>query len=58
MILGQIIERNALCYRNHPAILFEGRTITYGEFASRVRRLIHALVARGFGHQDRIAILA
>jgi len=58
MILGQIIERNALCYRNHPAILFEGRTITYGEFASRVRRLIHALVARGLGRQDRIAILA
>jgi len=58
MILGDAIERNALCYAGHPAILFEGRSMTYGEFASRVRRLINALLARGLKHQDRIAVLA
>ena len=58
MILGDVIERNALCYSGHPAILFEGRTITFGEFASRVRRLINALLARGLRRQDRIAVLA
>lgn len=58
MILGDIIERNARCYRDHPAFLFEGRRITHGEFAERVRRLCNALIARGLQRGSRIAILA
>lgn len=58
MILGDAIERNALCYARHPAILFEGRTVTFGDYAARVRKLIDALTARGIGHQARLAILA
>ena len=58
MIIGDAIERNALCYARHPVILFEGRSVTFGEYASRVRRLINALAARGLGRQDRIAVLA
>ncbi|WP_144637521.1 long-chain-fatty-acid--CoA ligase [Bordetella genomosp. 13] len=58
MILGDVIERNARCYRDHPAFIFEGRRITHGEFAGRVRRLCHALAGMGLRRGDRIAILA
>lgn len=58
MILGDVIERNARCYRDHPAFLFEGRRISHGEFAGRVRRLCNALIGLGLERGDRIAILA
>ncbi|MES2509283.1 MAG: AMP-binding protein [Pseudomonadota bacterium] len=58
MILGDVIERNDCCFPNHPVLLFEGRVITHGGFASRVRRLINALVAMGCKRQDRIAVLS
>jgi len=58
MILGDAIERNALYHERHPAILFEGRSVSFAEYASRVRRLINALAARGCKHRDRIAVLA
>ena len=58
MILGDMIERNALCFAHHPAIVFEGRTLTFGDYAARVRRLINALAALRLKRQDRIAILA
>lgn len=58
MILGDVIERNARCYRDHPALLFEGRRITHGEFAERVRRLCNALIDLGLERGSRIAILA
>jgi acyl-CoA synthetase (AMP-forming)/AMP-acid ligase II len=58
MILGDVIDRNARCYRNHPAVLFEGRTLTHGEFARRVRRLVNALAAVGIDKRARIAVLS
>ena len=58
MILGQVIERNARCFPNHPAILFEGRTITHAGLASRVRRLVNALAARGVQRKERVAVLS
>ncbi len=58
MILADIYERNARCFRDHPAIIFEGRTITFGAYLTRVKRLVNALVAGGLGRQERIAILA
>lgn len=58
MILGEVIERNERCFGSHPALLFEGRVITHGQFAARVRRLINALVGIGCKKQDRIAVLS
>jgi len=58
MILGDIVDHNARCLRDHPAFLFEGRAITHGEFGQRVRRLGNALLAQGLARGDRIAILA
>jgi len=58
MILGDIIERNARCYRDQPAFIFGGRQISHGEFAARVRRLCNALIGLGLARGSRIAILA
>ncbi|MDB5965773.1 MAG: hypothetical protein JWQ72_2273, partial [Polaromonas sp.] len=58
MILGDVLERNARCFRDHPAVLFEGRTLTHGELHARVVRLINALAALGCRKQDRIAVLS
>lgn len=58
MILGEVIERNARCFGAHPALVFEGRVISHGVFASRVRRLINALVDMGCKKHDRIAVLS
>jgi acyl-CoA synthetase (AMP-forming)/AMP-acid ligase II len=58
VILGDVIERNALLYKDDLAIEFEGRRFTHGEFLSRVRRLANALADRGVKHQDRIAVLS
>lgn len=58
MILGDMIERNARCFPNHPAVLFEGRSLSHRDYARRVKQLINALVARGCAHQSRLAVLS
>ena len=58
MILGRYIERNARCFPQHPAIVFEGRSLTHLEFAKRVYRLANALAARGIDPGERIAVLS
>ena len=44
--------------RDEPAIIFEGRTITHGEFAARAFQLARALQRLGLRVGDRLAILA
>lgn len=58
MIIGDFIERNARCSREHPAVWFEGRTVSHGEFADRVKRLVNALTERGYSRKERIAVLS
>lgn len=57
MNLGHLIERNARCFGEQPAIVFEGRTTTHRQFRDRVVRLVNALAGLGAGRQERIAIL-
>jgi acyl-CoA synthetase (AMP-forming)/AMP-acid ligase II len=57
-MLGDLIVRNAKLRRDEPAIIFERRTITHGEFADRSLRLVRALQRLGLGAGDRLAILA
>lgn len=56
-MLGTLITRNLRLRPNSPAIIFEGRTITYGTLAERAFRLANALIRRGVGRGDRVAIL-
>ena len=58
MILGRYVERNARCFPQHPAVVFEGRTLTHREFARRIYRFANALRTRGIGPGERIAVLS
>ena len=49
MNLAATLRRRAAETPEHPAILFEGATITYGELDARASRLAHALRAHGVG---------
>ena len=57
-MLGNLIVRNAKLRRDEPAIIFEGRTFTHGEFARRSFQLARALQRLGLRVGDRLAILA
>jgi len=56
MNLAATLCRRAAETPEHPAILFEGATITYGELDARASRLAHALRAHGVGPADRVAL--
>src|SRR3954451_2200159 len=57
-MLGNLVLRNAHLRRDEPAIVFEGRTISHGQFAGRSFQLARALKRLGLGVGDRVAILA
>src|SRR5690606_34369683 len=57
-MLGGLILRNSKLRRDEPAVIFEGRTITHGEFARRAFQLTRALQRLGLAAGDRLAILA
>ncbi|MCC6210414.1 MAG: AMP-binding protein [Burkholderiales bacterium] len=58
MLLGRALPRNAQLYPGRPAIVEAGgRTLTYHELNGRVHRLANALLARGLGKGQRLAIL-
>jgi len=57
--LCSLIERNAAFAPAKPAILFEGKTLTYAAFNARIDQLARALKAElGVGRGDRVAILS
>lgn len=56
MNVAQHMERAARAFPDHPAVLFEGRTITYGELEQSSARLANALVGLGVERGDRIAL--
>src|SRR3977135_1897307 len=59
MDLSDLIDRNAAFTPDKAAIRFQGRTLRYAEFASRIAETARALKSRlGVGRGDRVAILA
>jgi long-chain acyl-CoA synthetase len=54
--LADMLKRRAAASPEHPAILFEGSTITYRELDERSSQLAHAMAERGIAAGDRIAI--
>jgi long-chain acyl-CoA synthetase len=56
MNLAEPLHRWARETPEHPAILFEGRVITYAALEAAAERLAHALRARGVGPGDRVAL--
>jgi fatty-acyl-CoA synthase len=57
LVLPELVTRSARRRPDTPALIFEGRALTFGELQDRVRRLAAALAARGVAHGDRVAIL-
>jgi fatty-acyl-CoA synthase len=58
MALSRWIERHAAWQPTKPALIADGRTISYQEFAARIDALASGLVRLGLTRGDRIAILA
>ncbi|MFA5900019.1 MAG: acyl-CoA synthetase [Hyphomicrobium sp.] len=53
----QFLQRAALVYPNHTAIIHGEQRFTYAEFYSRSRRLASALAARGIGEGDTVSVM-
>ena len=59
MDLCSLIERNAAFAPDKTAIAFEGKRLSYAEFAARIERTATALKGElGVGRGDRVAILS
>ena len=59
MDLSDLIDRNAAFTPDKTAIRFQGRTLSYADFAGRIAAAARALKSRlGVGRGDRVAILA
>jgi fatty-acyl-CoA synthase len=59
MDLSDLIERNAAFTPDKPAIVFEGATLTYADFAVRIEQTARALKSDfGLSRGDRVAILS
>jgi long-chain acyl-CoA synthetase len=55
--LGQILEQVARKYKRKEALLFGGRTITYGELDKNANRVANGLKKLGIAAGDRVAIM-
>lgn len=58
MIVGNIIPHNQRLRGNATAIVIDGQDVSFAEYAERCYRLANALIERGVGHQERVAIYA
>ncbi|MFI8304767.1 class I adenylate-forming enzyme family protein [Streptomyces sp. NPDC085927] len=58
MDFATIIRKSGQYYRENTAVLFEGRTLTYGGLLERASRLANALASFGLAPGDRVAVLA
>src|SRR5450631_799204 len=59
MDLSDLIERNAAFTPDKPAIVFEGKVLSYAAFGARIECTARALKAEfGVGRGDRIGILS
>ncbi|WP_166264163.1 long-chain-acyl-CoA synthetase [Marinobacter caseinilyticus] len=56
LTLGTLIERNATQYGDRPAILFEDRSLSYGEFNAWANKIGHYLRDQGLTKGDAIAV--
>jgi len=56
--LGDVPRKGSAIFRDKVAMVFEGKSITYGEMDNRVNRLANALINLGLKKGDRLTILA
>ncbi len=56
MNIASALRDRAASTPGHPAILFEGKALGYGELDARSSQLAHAMQARGIAAGDRVAL--
>lgn len=56
LTLGTLVERNAGKYGNRPAVMYDDRSLTWGDFNAWANRIANFLRAQGLGKGDSIAI--
>ncbi len=56
--VADLLRSSASRFGDRPAIVGEGRSVTYGELSQRTDRIASGLVAAGYGVGDRVAYLA
>lgn len=57
-VLGDAYLRNARYFTDKTALVSDARSLTHGELADRVIRLINALARLGIARQSRLALLS
>ena len=53
--LATLIGRHARFRGSHPALTFEGETVSYARLSSRVNQTAQVLAGLGVGHSDKVA---
>ncbi|HOI73898.1 MAG TPA: acyl-CoA synthetase [Syntrophales bacterium] len=57
-VIADMIRRSAYHYPDKPAVIFQGKTLTYSQLEDECNRVANALIALGVKKYDRVAILA
>jgi len=57
LLIGEMLARKARKHPDKQCIVFEGKRWTYSETNKRVNRLANALLNRGVGQGDRVALM-
>lgn len=56
--LANMLEANARNYADHPAWVFQGKTLTHGQYLERGRKLASAWTKLGLIRQERVAVMS
>lgn len=58
MLLGELIPRNARLNGSKTAVVFDGGTRSFRDYAAHAYQLANALIGLGLQRQDRISVMA
>lgn len=56
LTFGNIIRQNASKYKDKPAVIFQEKTLTYGELNARANKLANAFLKAGYKKGDKVAV--
>lgn len=57
LTFGNVMRQNALKYKEKPAVIFQKKTLTYGELNAKANQLANAFMKEGYQKGDKVAVL-